>query len=183
MWRTDSMHKCVQRFHAARWGWLAFVRVDWMFVLSQLVLGNIMYILWSIREYRWVCTEVCLPKMGLRWNRGAYFRTLQMVISASFNFLLSQVCWSDRRHWPFCTRSISGDHNFWNQFVWLATDKVALVRQNSIDNMWSNFRAWFQGTLAASRAGHYLCILVFDLGQLLGGGFTKADVWQKTDSV
>lgn len=48
--------------------------------------------------------------------------------------------------------------------------------------MWSNFRAGLQGTLAASNAGHYWCVLEFELGQLLGE-FTKADVWQRTEPV
>lgn len=48
--------------------------------------------------------------------------------------------------------------------------------------MWSNFRAGLQGTLAASNAGHYWCVLEFELGQLLGG-FTKAGVWQKAEPV
>lgn len=39
-----------------------------------------------------VPTEVCLPKMGLRWNLVAYCRILKMFISASFIFLLSQIC-------------------------------------------------------------------------------------------
>lgn len=108
-------------------GWLLSGRsLTWTFLLRQVVVVNIVCILWTLGEYRGVPTEVCLPKMGWRWNLGAYFRTLQMFISAPFNFFLSQVCWSERRHQPPSASSISGDHHFWNQIVWLATDNVAL---------------------------------------------------------
>lgn len=61
----------------------------WTFLLSQLVLGNIMYILWSVREHRWIPTEVCLPKMGLRWNLDAYFRTCR---SLYLHLLIPSFC-------------------------------------------------------------------------------------------
>lgn len=121
-----TLHERVPHFQAAKVRRLALVwqKPDWTIPLS--FLGNIMYILWSFREYSWVLTEACLPKMGLTWNISAFFRTLQMVMPTSL--ISSRHGFVDQRGSIGCSTlgSIYGDHHFWNKFVWLEMDKVVL---------------------------------------------------------